>query len=54
MSALRVLLATIIADGSLSLDYAVENDAKKADGHEILTSVIRGGCRAAIWVSERV
>ncbi|KAI9861572.1 MAG: hypothetical protein M1813_005182 [Trichoglossum hirsutum] len=36
------------------LDHAVENDAKKADGHEILTSVIRGGCRAAIWISERV
>ncbi|KAI9805675.1 MAG: hypothetical protein M1833_005168 [Piccolia ochrophora] len=36
------------------LDHAVDNDAKKAEGHEILTNVIRGGCRAAIWVSERI
>ena len=36
------------------LDTAVENDAQKAEGHELLTGVIRGGCRAAIWVSERV
>ncbi len=36
------------------LDYAVENDAKKAVPHEILTSFIRAGCRGAIWVSERV
>jgi len=36
------------------LDHAVENDAKKADGHEVLTSIIRRGCRTAIWISERV
>ena len=36
------------------LDHAVENDAKMAVPHELLTGVIRGGCRAAIWVSERV
>ncbi|KAI9671916.1 MAG: hypothetical protein M1817_002353 [Caeruleum heppii] len=36
------------------LDHAVENDAQQAGGHEGLTRVIRGGCKAAIWVSERV
>ncbi|KAJ9667685.1 ubiquinone biosynthesis monooxygenase Coq7 [Coniosporium apollinis] len=36
------------------LDHAVENDAKVARPYELLTNVIRGGCRAAIWVSERV
>ena len=37
-----------------SLDHAVDNDAKTAKGHELLTGIIRGGCRAAIWISERV
>ncbi|KAL7273077.1 ubiquinone biosynthesis monooxygenase Coq7 [Rhizina undulata] len=36
------------------LDTAVEHDAKGAAGYEILHNVIRGGCKAAIWVSERV
>ncbi|OAL52356.1 hypothetical protein IQ07DRAFT_562817 [Pyrenochaeta sp. DS3sAY3a] len=36
------------------LDHAVENDAKEARPYEALTEIIRGGCRGAIWVSERV
>ncbi|QSZ36784.1 hypothetical protein DSL72_006667 [Monilinia vaccinii-corymbosi] len=36
------------------LDHAVEHDAKKAVPHELLTGLIRAGCRGAIWVSERV
>ncbi|KAI9755246.1 MAG: hypothetical protein M1815_005107 [Lichina confinis] len=36
------------------LDHAVDNDAQKAQGHVLLSGVIRGGCRAAIWVSERI
>ncbi|KAF2205551.1 hypothetical protein GQ43DRAFT_436893 [Delitschia confertaspora ATCC 74209] len=36
------------------LDHAVENDAKAAEPYELLTNVIRGGCRGAIWISERV
>ncbi|KAF1354932.1 ubiquinone biosynthesis protein COQ7-domain-containing protein [Delphinella strobiligena] len=36
------------------LDHAVEHDAKEARPYELLTGVIRGGCRAAIWVSEKV
>ena len=36
------------------LDHAVENDAKEAVPHALLTSVIRNGCRGAIWISERV
>lgn len=37
-----------------SLDTAVEHDAKGADGYVILSNVIRGGCKAAIWISSRV
>lgn len=36
------------------LDHAVMNDAKEAKPYELLTNVIRGGCRAAIRVSEKV
>lgn len=36
------------------LDTAVEHDAKMAQPYEVLTNVIRGGCRAAIWVTEKV
>ncbi|KAK4961988.1 ubiquinone biosynthesis monooxygenase Coq7 [Elasticomyces elasticus] len=36
------------------LDHAVENDAKEANPYELLTGVIRVGCRGAIWVSEKV
>ncbi|KAI1099186.1 COQ7-domain-containing protein [Jackrogersella minutella] len=36
------------------LDHAVDNDAKKAEPHWLLTGAIRLGCRGAIWVSERV
>ncbi|KAL5422513.1 hypothetical protein PMIN06_002049 [Paraphaeosphaeria minitans] len=36
------------------LDHAVENDSKEAKPYELLTNIIRGGCRTAIWISERV
>jgi len=36
------------------LDYALENDAKKAQPYEPLINVIRYGCRSAIWISERI
>lgn len=36
------------------LDTAVEHDAKGAEGYEILHALIRGGCKAAIYASERV
>lgn len=54
---LKELISTIrrIRDEELEhLDHAVENDAQKAVPHELLTGVIRAGCRGAIWVSERV
>ena len=37
-----------------SLDHAVDNDAKQAEGHGLLTAIVRSGCRAAIWFSERI
>lgn len=36
------------------LDHAVENDAKEANPYELLTGVIRAGCRGAIWITEKV
>ena len=53
----RGLLETIrrVRDEELEhLDSAVEEDARKAEGYPVLTAVVRGGCRGAIWVSERV
>jgi 3-demethoxyubiquinol 3-hydroxylase len=54
---LKELVSTIrrIRDEELEhLDHAVENDAKEAVPHALLTNVIRAGCGGAIWVSERV
>ena len=54
---LRDLMGTIrrIRDEELEhLDHAVDNDAKQAVPHELLTGIIRAGCRGAIWISERV
>lgn len=54
---LRTLITEIrrIRDEELEhLDHAVENDAKEANPYELLTGVIRAGCRGAIWVSEKV
>lgn len=36
------------------LDHAVENDAQKAPLYAVMTSAIQGGCKAAIWISERI
>lgn len=36
------------------LDHAVENDAKEAKPYELLTGIIRAGCRGAIKLSERL
>ncbi|KAI6839275.1 putative ubiquinone biosynthesis protein Coq7 [Hortaea werneckii] len=54
---LRQLVAKIrsIRDEELEhLDHAVENDAKEANPYELLTGVIRWGCKGAIKISERV
>lgn len=36
------------------LDHAVENDAQQAAQHDLLTEVIKAGCRYAIQISERI
>jgi ubiquinone biosynthesis monooxygenase Coq7 len=54
---MKELLTTLrrIRDEELEhLDHAVQNDAKEAKPYELLTNVIRGGCRAAIWITEKV
>ena len=54
---MRGLIDTLkrIRDEELEhLDHAVGEDAKSADGYPVLNWVIRGGCRGAIWISERI
>ncbi|RDA89959.1 hypothetical protein CP533_6674 [Ophiocordyceps camponoti-saundersi (nom. inval.)] len=54
---IKDLIATFsrIRDEELEhLDHAVQHDAKKAEPYWLLTGVIGAGCRAAIWLSERV
>ncbi|RFU30950.1 hypothetical protein B7463_g5386, partial [Scytalidium lignicola] len=54
---IKSLIDTIrrIRDEELEhLDHAVQNDAKQAVPHDLLTGAIRAGCRGAIWISERV
>ena len=54
---LKELIGTIkkIRDEELEhLDHAVEHDAKEAQPYELLTNVIRSGCKGAIWLTERV
>lgn len=36
------------------LDHAVEQDAKEAQPYELLTNIVRSGCKAAIAVSQKV
>lgn len=36
------------------LDEAVGEGAKEAKPYELLTNIIRSGCKGAIWISERV
>ena len=35
-------------------DTGLEQEAEKAIGYPVLSSVITTGCKAAIWVSEKV
>ena len=44
----------VVRDEELEhLDTAVENDAHQVVGWPVLTAVVRGGCRGAIWVAGR-
>ena len=36
------------------LDEAVGEGAKEARPYRLLNKIIRGGCRGAIWISERI
>ena len=35
-------------------DIAIDRDAEKAIGYPVLETIIGGGCKAAIWISERI
>jgi len=35
-------------------DTGLEQDAEQAMGYDILSNVIKTGCKTAIWISERV
>ncbi|KAL9613062.1 MAG: hypothetical protein Q9167_002361 [Letrouitia subvulpina] len=54
---IRDLIGTLkrIRDEELEhLDHAVEEDAREAKGWPLLNNIVRGGCRGAIWISERI
>lgn len=54
---IRGLMETLktIRDEELEhLDTAVGEDARSAQGYEVLNRVVRGGCKGAIWLSERI
>ncbi|KAL9034120.1 MAG: hypothetical protein Q9214_007191 [Letrouitia sp. 1 TL-2023] len=54
---IRELVGTLkrIRDEELEhLDHAVEEDAREAKGWPLLNNIVRGGCRGAIWISERI
>jgi 3-demethoxyubiquinol 3-hydroxylase len=54
---MKELVSTLrrIRDEELEhLDHAVDNASKEAKPYELLTGIIRTGCRAAIWISERI
>jgi ubiquinone biosynthesis monooxygenase Coq7 len=35
-------------------DTGLANDAEQAPGYKVLSETIKAGCRAAVWVAERV
>lgn len=54
---IRELMGTLkrIRDEELEhLDHALEEDAREAKGWPLLNSIVRGGCRGAIWISQRI
>ena len=54
---LESLLDTLkkIRDEELEhLDIAVDHEAKEAEAYPMLTTVIRGGCRGAIWLTSKL
>jgi ubiquinone biosynthesis monooxygenase Coq7 len=42
------------ADEAAHLDEAVEQGARQAPGHGLLSAVVEAGCRAAIKVAEKL
>ncbi|KAL1923388.1 uncharacterized protein VTP21DRAFT_8368 [Calcarisporiella thermophila] len=51
---LRKIIAKFRDEELEHLDTAVDHDAQKAPLHTLLSGVISQGCKAAIWVAERV
>lgn len=35
-------------------DTGIEHEAEKAPAYKLLNSAIQGGCKVAIWLSERI
>jgi 3-demethoxyubiquinol 3-hydroxylase len=52
--ALAAELAQFRDDELAHRDHAVEEGAREAPGHRVLSAVIQAGCRAAIKISEKI
>jgi len=51
---LRAVIEEFQADEQQHRDTALANGAEQAVGYPVLSAVIKAGCRAAIWMAERV
>ena len=51
---LRAIIEEFKADEVEHRDIALENGAEQAPGYPVLSAFIKAGCRAAIWMAERV
>ncbi|MGE5547780.1 MAG: demethoxyubiquinone hydroxylase family protein [Solirubrobacterales bacterium] len=51
---LKAIIEEFRADELEHRDIGLANDAEKAPAYPLLSAAIKGGCRLAIWLSERV
>lgn len=51
---LKEIIEEFQADEQEHRDTALANGAEQAAGYPLLSAVIKAGCRAAIWMAERV
>ena len=51
---LRVVFRTFRDEEQEHLEEAVRRDAHQAPGYQVLSTVVKAGCKAAIWVAKRV
>jgi ubiquinone biosynthesis monooxygenase Coq7 len=51
---LRTVFRTFRDEEQGHLEEAVRRDAHQAPGYQVLSTVVKAGCKAAIWVAKKV